>query len=151
MTGYTKVLVALDFSPVAEQVMEQAARLGEQFGAKLHFVHVVEYLPPIEPAGDMFMGADWGIDEQELIDFAKQQMERLLKKKGLADCGWDVKLGNARAEIVQQAKDKGCDLIVIGSHGRHGLDRLLGSTADAVLHRAECDVLAVRAGSRNII
>jgi len=47
-------------------------------------------------------------------------------------------------EITRYADDKQADLIVIGSHGRHGLQRLLGSTATPVLHNAKCDVLAVR-------
>jgi universal stress protein A len=45
---------------------------------------------------------------------------------------------------VRIAKERGVDLIVVGSHGRHGLQLLLGSTANGVLHLAECDVLAVR-------
>jgi universal stress protein A len=46
------------------------------------------------------------------------------------------------------AVERGADLIVIGSHGRHGLQLLLGSTANGVLHLSECDVLAVRVGNK---
>lgn len=145
MADYQKIMVALDFSPVAQTVLARAKQMREQFGAQLYLIHVVEYLPPMEPAGDMFIGVDWGINEQDLVDAAKQQLEQLLVNAGLDDCDREVVLGNARAEITQQAKDGQCDLIVIGSHGRRGLSRLLGSTADAVLHHAECDVLAVRA------
>jgi len=52
--------------------------------------------------------------------------------------------GHAATQILQLAEDKQVDLIVIGSHGRHGWKLLLGSTANAVLHEAKCDVLAVR-------
>ncbi|WP_163009288.1 universal stress protein, partial [Pseudomonas viridiflava] len=52
--------------------------------------------------------------------------------------------GQPRQEIHQLASKRDCDLIVIGSHGRHGLALLLGSTANDVLHGAPCDVLAVR-------
>jgi universal stress protein A len=145
MTQYTKALVAVDFSPMAEKVVGRAKLMRKGLNVSLCFIHVVEYLPPIEPVGDMFMGVDWGVNEQELVDVAKQQMARLMKRQGVDDCDWEVVQGNARSEILGQAKEKGCDLIVIGSHGRRGLGRLLGSTADTVLHRAECDVLAVRA------
>jgi universal stress protein A len=145
MADYKRILVALDFSPVARSVIECAKEMGTRFGAQLYLLHVVEYLPPMEPAGDMFIGVDWGINEQDLVDAANKQLEQMARTAGLADCEREVLLGNARVEIAQQAKDGQCDLIVIGSHGRRGLSRLLGSTADAVLHRAECDVLAVRA------
>ncbi|MEJ2344256.1 MAG: universal stress protein, partial [Gammaproteobacteria bacterium] len=46
--------------------------------------------------------------------------------------------------ILDTAKEQQVDLIVLGSHGRHGIGRLLGSTADNILHHADCDVLAVR-------
>ena len=52
--------------------------------------------------------------------------------------------GSTRREILRLAKELDTNLIVIGSHGREGIQRLLGSTANAVLHGAPCDVLAVR-------
>jgi universal stress protein A len=52
--------------------------------------------------------------------------------------------GDPRDEIIRVAEENQADLIVLGSHGRHGLALLLGSTANAVLHHAKCDVLAVR-------
>jgi len=93
----------------------------------------------------MFIGVDWGVNEQELVDVAKKQLERMAERAGLTQCNHEVILGNARSEITRQAIEKQCDLIIIGSHGRRGLGRLLGSSADSVLHQAECDVLAVRA------
>ena len=55
-----------------------------------------------------------------------------------------VELGAPKHEIVRVAKEQGVDLVVVGSYGRHGLQLLLGSTANGVLHLAACDVLAVR-------
>ena len=54
---------------------------------------------------------------------------------------------SAKYEIVRFAKERQMDLIVVASHGRHGVSAVLGSTADGVLHTASCDVLAVRAGT----
>ena len=83
--------------------------------------------------------------QQQQSDQAKGRMERLYKKYP------DINRGDShltyvqpRHEIQQLAKDQKCDWIVVGSHGRHGLALLLGSTANDVLHGAPCDVLAVR-------
>ena len=55
-----------------------------------------------------------------------------------------VVIGSPKTEILALAEDNNADLIVVGSHGRHGLGLLLGSTASSVLHHAKCDVMAVR-------
>ncbi|MCF6355123.1 MAG: universal stress protein [Candidatus Polarisedimenticolaceae bacterium] len=145
MKIYTNILVALDFSPVAEKVIVRAKEMAEQSQAKLILVHVFEYIPPMEPVGDMLLGIDWGINEQELVELAKERFTQLAEKQEITDCERDVIVGNARTEIARYAQEQGCDLIIVGSHGRSGLARLLGSTANAVLHHAHCDVLAVRA------
>lgn len=145
MKIYTNILVALDFSPVAEKVIVRAKEMAEQLQAKLILVHVFEYIPPMEPVGDMLLGIDWGINEQELVELAKERFTQLVEKQEITGCKRDVIVGNARTEIARYAQEQGCDLIIVGSHGRSGLARLLGSTANAVLHHAHCDVLAVRA------
>ncbi|MCZ6869325.1 MAG: universal stress protein, partial [Gammaproteobacteria bacterium] len=57
-----------------------------------------------------------------------------------------VCVGNPASEIHRLSEAEGVDLVVMGTHGRHGLGLLLGSTANAVLHGVKCDVLAVRIG-----
>jgi len=145
MKTYTTILVALDFSPTAEKVIARAKNMAEQLQTELMLIHVFEYIPPIEPVGDMMLGIDWGINEQELMQLAEDRFAQLADQHGIADCNRHVIMGNARTEIARYAEEQGCDLIIIGSHGRSGLARLLGSTANAVLHHAHCDVLAVRA------
>lgn len=145
MKIYSNILVALDFSPTAEKVIARAKEMAEQLQTDLRLIHIFEYIPPIEPVGDVLLGIDWGIDERELVELAKERFRQLAEKQGIADCPRHVIVGNARAEIAHYAEEQGCDLIIIGSHGRSGLARLLGSTANALLHHAHCDVLAVRA------
>ena len=74
-------------------------------------------------------------------------------KKALAQVGADfgipsnqqyLEIGYVKKAVIELAKKIHADLIVIGSHGRHGVQLLLGSTANAILHTADCDVLAVR-------
>jgi universal stress protein A len=67
-----------------------------------------------------------------------------VKQLGVADAGQHVAQGSTKNEITRLALELQADLIVMGSHGRHGLALLLGSTANAVLHAAPCDVLAIR-------
>jgi universal stress protein A len=69
---------------------------------------------------------------------------QLGQKLGVSEDRQHINVGAAREVVIHAAKDIHADLIVIGSHGRHGLHLLLGSTANGVLHEAECDVLAVR-------
>ncbi|MFS9629926.1 universal stress protein [Klebsiella pneumoniae] len=83
--------------------------------------------------------------QQQQFDQAKERLDRLiLKYPHLKKEDCHLTYGQPRQEIHHLAKEKACDLIVVGSHGRHGLALLLGSTANDVLHGAPCDVLAVK-------
>lgn len=75
---------------------------------------------------------------------ALQQLNQLVKKTNLQTAHCIVEFGRAADQIIEQAKKLQAELIIISSHGRHGVSLLLGSTANAVLHHAECDVLAVK-------
>jgi len=81
---------------------------------------------------------------QELLVLAEKRLQDLADKFGLHNDARFVLQGSTKREILNIAEDEAIDLIVIGSHGREGLQLLLGSTANAVLHGAPCDVLAVR-------
>ncbi len=144
MAVYEHILVAVDFSSAADTVGARAVELSRRFEARLHLIHVVEYLPPLDLAYEPISTPDWGIDEAELVNVAQQSLEAFARRLGVEDATRDVVVGVPRYEIVRAAGEHEADLIVIGSHGRHGLGRLLGSTANGVLHSAPCDVLAVR-------
>ena len=144
MSGYKNILVAIDFSETAGQVIEHAMEVSSRHDAKLTLIHTVEYSPPMEYAGDLGMTSDWAIDENKLIESSKKSLQKFAEKYKLSSSAQIVHLGTPKYEITQYAKAGNFDLIVAGSHGRHGLGRLLGSTADGILHHAHCDVLAVR-------
>lgn len=145
MATYKKILVTVDFSPVAGKVVERAKQVAGDLKTQLDFVTVVEYLPPIQPADDLMMGVPVTIDERQMVEWAKERFARLSEEHGLAGYSCEVLVGDVRRTITEHAKEFCYDLIIVGSHGRRGLSRLLGSTADTVLHHAHCDVLAVRA------
>ena len=86
-----------------------------------------------------------GVDiEQELLKEAKKSMTKLGNQLNVDKEHQVVEVGLAKQLVIDLAEKIKADLIIVGSHGRHGVRLLLGSTANAVLHGAPCDVLAVR-------
>jgi len=142
MSAYKHLLLALDFGPEHELLVARAQELARLHQARLTLVHVVEYMGPAY-AGDMPLPDDFEIDRM-LMEKAMEQLEGLAVDLRLPDVAAKVELGVPKHEITRVAKELNVDLIVVGSHGRHGLQLLLGSTANGVLHLAHCDVLAVR-------
>ena len=145
MTGYKKILVAVDLSPEARPVVERARELGGYYGASLTVIHVVD---PIITTGDYELRPELPLElEQHLVERARGYIGALAKDMEIADAVQVVAVGSVKHEILGYARQHGCDLIVIGTHGRHGIAVLLGSTANAIMHGTECDVLCVRVGA----
>jgi universal stress protein A len=139
---YQTVLVAVDFTPGSDQVCAKAQALCRATAARLLFVHVIEPVV-IDPAYDIAPIYPVGF-EQEMERVAGEKLRSLGDAFGVAEADRCVVTGSTKGEILRVAQSQGANLIVVGSHGRHGLALLLGSTANAVLHGAPCDVLAVR-------
>lgn len=144
MSDYKKILVALDFSPASPAVGRRAADLAERYDADLILLHVVEYLPPLDVGYDPITTSEWTLDENELVKNAENSFRSLAEKLGLGAAKRLVQVGMPKQLIPEIANEEDADLIVIGTHGRQGIGRLLGSTADGVMHSADHDVLAVR-------
>jgi len=144
MNAYQNILIAIDFSGSADQVIERALHIAKQNNAKTSLLHVVDHLPPLGFGEEPLIAPDWMIPEQQLMDQAKKSLKNFAKKHSLQDREQLVGLGTPHVEVVRIAEERNIDLIVVGSHGRHGVRLLLGSTANGILHHAKCDVLAVR-------
>lgn len=142
MTAYRHLLLAVDFSAETESLVNRALALRDACGARLSLVHVVEYLP-MAYSGDLALPEDFSL-EDELLEIARRRMLELGERLGVAPADRHVVMGTTTREIPRVAEEQGVDLILVGSHGRHGLAMLLGSTANSVLHHARRDVLAVR-------
>lgn len=139
---YKKVLVALELEPKSDKrIINKALELREQFNCQLILVHGVEYLSNYGGAASVPVGVDIA---EELLKEAKKMMSIVGERLKVDAAHQKVSVGSPKYIIQEEAKNAHVDLIVIGSHGRHGIRLLLGSTANAVLHGAECDVLAVR-------
>ncbi|MFV3412532.1 universal stress protein [Pseudomonas nitroreducens] len=139
---YQHILVAVDLTEECDPVMKRAVALAKANDARLSAVHVVE---PMAMAfgGDVPM--DLSMLQQQQFDQAKERLHQFtLTYAEITSSQCHLVYGQPRQEIHRLADEQDCDLIVVGSHGRHGLALLLGSTANDVLHGAPCDVLAVR-------
>lgn len=141
MTVYQNILLAIDLGDGTGEVAQRAANLQQLHGARLTAVHVVEYIP-VEPMGEAVLPA---VNlEDDIVKQARRRFDKLLASAGIGDCQREVIVGNVKTEIVRYAKELEADLIIIGSHERHGLGVLVNFAEDSVLHAAACDVLAVR-------
>lgn len=143
MGNYQHILLALDFSEHGEVVASKAKSLAKASRASLSIVHVLDNIPmPDTSYGTVISLAE--ASDNELLEIEKTKFIEIADRLDVApDNRWLI-WGAPKQEITQLAEQVQADLVVVGSHGRHGLALLLGSTANAVLHHARCDVLAVR-------
>ena len=141
------ILLPTDFSDCGNYALSYAASLARTFGASIVCVHVIE--PMVPTVG--YSGMTEPLPIADISDQLEDSAERELPK--LAECeecaGLEIEElivhGEAAAEIVRVAKERQIDLIVVSSHGRKGLGRILfGSTAEAVVRHAPCPVLVVK-------
>lgn len=141
MAVYRKMLLAVDLAEGTREVAKRAKQMQELHGASLSIVHVVEYIP-VEPLGEAVLPA---VNlEDDLVKQARRRLDEMVEALGASNCDHEVIVGNVKTEIVRRARELEVDLIVIGSHERHGLGVLVNFAEDTVLHAASCDVLAVR-------
>jgi universal stress protein A len=141
MSVYSRILVIVDLSPESTIVVSRATELARAQGATLTLFHVVEFMP-VEPLSDSLLPTVQ--IEADLLQTARQRLAALASTLGSPTPAWEVCAGVAKAEVVRFARSGNFDLIVVGSHERHGLSILFNLTEDTVLHAAPCDVLAVR-------
>ncbi len=141
-TPYTHILLATDLLQETSAVTEKAKQLADLHQAKLSVIHVVESVP-IYFGNELVLPETQEI-ERQLLQRAKDKMVELCLSLALVEADGHVEMGVTKHEIIEFAKKNSVDLIVLGSHSRHGLEHLLGSTARAVVNVAPCDVLAVR-------
>ena len=142
MDAYKHILVALDLSNEAHQVAARGQDLATRYAAKMTLVHVVEPVI-VDNSYDLMTSLPAELDDS-LLERAKTFLTKISNELNLKEVEQIVSLGSTRSEIFRIVEEQAVDLIVIGTHGRHGVGLLLGSTANAILHGTPCDVHAVR-------
>ncbi len=142
---YRHLVAAVDFSPHSEYAVARAMELARHYDAKLTLLHVVEYIayPYYDYDTPMTEPYDFVDEEQQIYDIAVERMEKLTAELDYAKLHHEVLWGEPEQTVLTYAEAQNADLIVVGSHGRHGLARLLGSTAASIVKRASRDVSVV--------
>ncbi len=140
----TNFLVPVDFSEYSDHAVQYAAELARALGARLTLLHVIHELPV--GVGDWAAGlpesylGDLEADVQQSLESAREQV-----KAAGVDADIVMVHGIPFQSIIDVARDRQADLIVMGTHGRTGLKHvLLGSVAERVVRHAPCPVLVVR-------
>jgi len=144
MIEFKKILCAVDFSDHSPKVADYAMALAKSTGAKLVCVYVAPSLSQyvgfqVPPSSiESFVG--------EIVTGADSSMKAYLAQyfQGI-DASGKVLVGYPAEEIINLAEDEKADLIIMGTHGRKGIDRILfGSVAEKIVKNARCPVLTVR-------
>ena len=137
-----RILVCLDASPRAVFVLQTAGELAAKMGAKLVLLRSVGL--PAEIDQEFYVHAAGSMTDM-LVDKAKKELDVLCKDLpvGIVE-GYDVHVGTPWDTICREAVARDCDLVVLGSHGYSGMDRILGTTAAKVVNHCERSVLVAR-------
>jgi len=142
---YQCVLSAVDLSDETSQVLDVAEVVSAQERAQLKIVHVIKPFQHAYAGINPSTLSDVGLQfEHEADQQARASLKELAAERGLGEADTRVRHGTPAVEIHDLVEELGCDMLVVGTHGKHGVELLLGSTANAVIHGANCDVLAVR-------
>lgn len=144
MSTYSKLLVAIDLSDESDRVIRRALDVVDGDTSRIRLIHVVEPVAAAYPI-DAY-AINMTRLQEEALDIARKRLAELAAQYGVPEEHQFTLMGPAANEIRHKAEEDKADLIVIGSHGRSGWKLLLGSTANKVLHGADCDILTVRVG-----
>ena len=141
--AYKKILIALDFADDYQHIIDASRNfVGDE--TEVHVVTVARPLTGYYGGGVAAMDAQAVVFEQQARDFARAKLDEVGEALGLSANHLHFDAGQPAASIRTLAEKLEVDAIVLGTHGRHGLGRLLGSTATGVLHGVPCDALVVK-------
>ncbi|RJP22500.1 MAG: universal stress protein [Deltaproteobacteria bacterium] len=149
---FSKILLPSDFSECSADAARAARRLAEHFGSRLTVLHVLDEPAAFDP---MFRGeVPVELLRGRMEQYAREGMERFVDThfQGIPDVATLTASGVPYREIIRTARETGAGLIVIGTHGRTGVEHVIfGSTAEKVVRMAPCPVLSVRQGDREFV
>lgn len=152
MIPFKNILLPTDFSANAKSARDYACEFAEQFHAKLHVLNVVQDAALMLPETGMFLTLPLP-SVKEIAEAAESALRTVLDPAWAArnDVTLQVAVGTPFLEITRYAEEHQVDLIVMGTHGRTGLQHvLLGSVAERVLRQAICPVLTIRSPSQEV-
>lgn len=140
--SYKKILLAINVYENTDLVINSTINFAKNNNiSSLELVTVVDSMSTFSPAVVDFQ---YAVEKE-----AKIALDNIVKNITDIEVNSKIIVGNPATSLVNYAEDKDCDLIVLGSHGTHGLNLVLGSVANAILHKAKCDVLTIRINEKN--
>ena len=145
MALITNILCPVDFSTFSRNALDHAAAIARWYDAPVTALHVLPQVTALLPAAGEGLYPPLVFCEDDLRQF-RDELDAFARQSGVAHIVSEVVQGSVVREIVRRAKELPADLLVMGTHGRSGFDRLmLGSTTETLLHQAPCSVLTVPA------
>ncbi len=143
MQGIKHIVVPVDLEKNTQKLIDFALYIANQLDSEISFFHGVEFLAMGEMALGSFSYKDYN---SERVHDAKIALHEIVKNAGVKckKCSSKVVVGDVVDEIIDYAKDRNASLIIMGTHGKRGIEKiLLGSVADRVLKSAHCPVLVM--------
>ena len=145
MTDFKTILVAVDFSDSSDNAFQMALSIAQKYAAHLIILHVIN--EPIDLRGFYVPHISFDKLEEEIGAGAEKMMQSFCRRhiEDFSDYETLIVPGMPYEQVIEQAEAKGAEMIVIGTHGRTGLDHVLfGSTAEKVVRKSRFPVLTVR-------
>jgi nucleotide-binding universal stress UspA family protein len=145
METIQQIIVPVDFHQHTDELVDFSLNIASRLGAKITFLHVAEHITEVAGYVDVYPASFKEIDE-EIFSYAQKKMSSLVEKSKGAGPGCDgvVLRGDVVDCIVDHVRDKESGLIVMGTHGAKGIEKIMmGSVAERVLKRASCPILVV--------
>lgn len=145
MKPFDKIVIAIDFSENSDYAFDYALTLAKQFQSELTVMHVIN--EPVDLRGFYVPHISFEELEKEIEEGATKMMEKFCQAKlgDFTNFKTAIVSGIPYEEIIKKAEETSASLIVLGTHGRTGLDHLIfGSTAERVVRSASCPVLTIR-------
>lgn len=141
---FTKILCPVDFSEFTDQILSYAVSITKRFDSELHLIHVIPNLNYFTPYESFLTPENLVAIERNIEGEVGKDFDKITKKLDLP-FKRVIKTGVSFVEIIDYVKEQGIDLVVMGTHGRSGIEHILiGSVAEKVVRKSPCPVLTVR-------
>lgn len=146
---FSKILVPVDFSDYTEEILGYAQQMAGKFGSELHLLHVIASMAHLTHYESFLASESVIAIEKGIAEGVDRQMAALVGSMKGVSVVTSVRTGAPFVEIIDYVRENGIDLIVMGTHGRGGLEHILiGSVAEKVVRKAPCPVLTIRPKDR---
>jgi nucleotide-binding universal stress UspA family protein len=141
---FKKILCPVDFSEFTDEILAYAVNIANRFNSELHLIHVIPNLNYFTPYESFLTPENLVAIERNIEGEVGKDFDKITKKLNLP-FKRIVKTGVTFVEIIDYIKQQGIDLVVMGTHGRSGIEHILiGSVAEKVVRKSPCPVLTVR-------